>query len=48
MSQRMTSQHDLAVLIADLRRNHELCPKEIILQAADELDEYLVKLEEKL
>jgi hypothetical protein len=29
---------DLKALIEDLRLNHEYCPKEIILQAADELE----------
>jgi hypothetical protein len=28
----------LKVLIEDLRLNHEFCPKEVILQAADELE----------
>lgn len=29
---------NLKALIEDLRLNHEFCPKEIILQAADELE----------
>ena len=29
---------ELKALIEDLRLNHEFCPKEIILQAADELE----------
>ena len=32
------TQEALKVLIEDLRLNHEYCPKEIILQAADELE----------
>ena len=28
----------LKALIEDLRLNHEFCPKEVILQAADELE----------
>lgn len=32
------TQEALKALIADLRLNHEFCPKEIILQAADELE----------
>jgi hypothetical protein len=31
--------HDeIKALIEDLRMNHEFCPKEVILQAADELE----------
>ena len=33
----MTSEQ-LKDLIEDLRLNHEYCPKEVILQAADELE----------
>jgi hypothetical protein len=29
---------ELEALIEDLRLNHESCPKEVILQAADELE----------
>jgi hypothetical protein len=29
---------ELEALIEDLRLNHEYCPKEVILQAADELE----------
>jgi len=29
---------ELEALIEDLRLNHECCPKEVILQAADELE----------
>lgn len=29
---------ELKALIEDLRLNHEYCPKEVILQAADELE----------
>jgi len=32
------TQDELKALIEDLRLNHEYCPKEIILQAADELE----------
>ena len=32
------TQEALKELIADLRLNHEFCPKEVILQAADELE----------
>jgi len=32
------TQDELKVLIEDLRLNHEFCPKEVILQAADELE----------
>jgi cell division protein ZapA (FtsZ GTPase activity inhibitor) len=35
---------DLKALIEDLRLNHEYCPKEVILQAADELDKALKEL----
>jgi archaellum component FlaC len=34
----MTKQEMLKALIEDLRLNHEYCPKEGILQAADELE----------
>ena len=32
------TQNEIKALIEDLRLNHEFCPKEIILQAADELE----------
>jgi IS30 family transposase len=32
------TQDELKTLIEDLRLNHEFCPKEVILQAADELE----------
>ena len=32
------TQNEIKVLVEDLRLNHEFCPKEIILQAADELE----------
>lgn len=32
------TQDKLKTLIEDLRLNHEYCPKEVILQAADELE----------
>ena len=34
----MTKDEEIKVLIEDLRLNHEYCPKEVILQAADELE----------
>jgi hypothetical protein len=36
---------NLKALIEDLRLNHEFCPKEIILQAADELAGMQAKIE---
>ena len=35
---------DLKALIEDLRLNHEYCPKDVILQAADELEKALKEL----
>ena len=32
------TKDELKALIEDLRLNHEYCPKEVILQAADELE----------
>ena len=32
------TQPEVKALIEDLRLNHEYCPKEVILQAADELE----------
>jgi archaellum component FlaC len=32
------TQDEIKALIEDLRLNHEFCPKEVILQAADELE----------
>jgi hypothetical protein len=32
------TQDEIKELIEDLRLNHEFCPKEVILQAADELE----------
>jgi hypothetical protein len=32
------TQNEIKALIEDLRLNHEFCPKEVILQAADELE----------
>jgi hypothetical protein len=32
------TKDELKLLIEDLRLNHEYCPKEVILQAADELE----------
>jgi hypothetical protein len=37
------TQEGLRALIEDLRLNHEYCPKEIILQAADELEKALAQ-----
>lgn len=34
----MTKDEEIKALIEDLRLNHEYCPKEVILQAADELE----------
>ena len=34
----MTKDEELKALMEDLRLNHEYCPKEVILQAADELE----------
>lgn len=34
----MTKQEMLKALIEDLRLNHEFCPKDVILQAANELE----------
>ena len=32
------TQDEIKALVEDLRMNHEYCPKEVILQAADELE----------
>jgi hypothetical protein len=32
------TQDEIKALIEDLRLNHEFCPKDVILQAADELE----------
>jgi archaellum component FlaC len=32
------TKEEIKALIEDLRLNHEFCPKEVILQAADELE----------
>jgi archaellum component FlaC len=32
------TQDEIKTLIEDLRLNHEFCPKDVILQAADELE----------
>ncbi len=32
------TQDEIKALIEDLRLNHEFCPQEVILQAADELE----------
>ena len=42
------TQDEIKALIEDLRLNHEFCPKEVILQAADELARAIeAKLREK-
>jgi len=38
---------ELEALIEDLRLNHEYCPKEVILQAADELERLSQRTEQK-
>jgi hypothetical protein len=38
MTQDEIKELELEALIEDLRLNHESCPKEVILQAADELE----------
>jgi hypothetical protein len=38
------TQDEITALIEDLRLNHEFCPKEVILQAADELERMQVRL----
>jgi hypothetical protein len=40
------TQDEIKALIEDLRLNHEFCPKEVILQAADELERMQVRIEE--
>ena len=32
------TQDEIKALVEDFRLNHEFCPKEVILQAADELE----------
>jgi hypothetical protein len=32
------TQNEIKTLVEDLRLNHEFCPKEVILQAANELE----------
>jgi len=39
----MTKDEALKALIEDLRLNHEYCTKEVILQAADELEKALIQ-----
>ena len=41
--QKMTKDEALKTLIEDLRLNHEYCTKEVILQAADELEKALIQ-----
>jgi hypothetical protein len=38
------TQDEIKALIEDLRLNHEFCPKEVILQAADELERIQVRI----
>jgi hypothetical protein len=38
------TQDEIKALIEDLRLNHEYCPKEVILQAADELERMHVRI----
>jgi hypothetical protein len=40
------TQDEIKALIEDLRLNHEFCPKEVILQAADELERMQVRMRE--
>jgi hypothetical protein len=41
------TQDELKALIEDLRLNHEYCPKEVILQASDELERLAQRTEER-
>jgi BMFP domain-containing protein YqiC len=38
------TQDEIKALIEDLRLNHEFCPKEVILQAADELERMQIRI----
>jgi hypothetical protein len=38
------TQDEIKALIEDLRLNHEFCPKEVILQAADQLERMQVRI----
>jgi len=38
------TQDEIKALIEDLRLNHEFCPQEVILQAADELERMQVRI----
>lgn len=38
------TQDEIKALIEDLRLNHEFCPKEVILQAAAELERMQVRI----
>jgi hypothetical protein len=38
------TQDEIKALIEDLRLNHEFCPKEVILQAADQLERMQVSI----
>jgi hypothetical protein len=38
------TQDEIKALIEDLRLNHEFCPKEVILRAADELERMQVSI----
>jgi hypothetical protein len=39
------TQDEIKALIEDLRLNHEFCPQEVILQAADELERMQVRIQ---
>jgi hypothetical protein len=38
------TQDEIKALIEDLRLNHEFCPKEVILQAADQMERMHVRI----
>jgi hypothetical protein len=38
------TQDEIKALIEDLRLNHEYCPQEVILQAADQLERMQVRI----
>jgi hypothetical protein len=38
------TQDEIKALIEDLRLNHEFCPQEVILQAADQLERMQVRI----
>jgi hypothetical protein len=47
MTQNKIKVLELEALIEDLRLNHEYCPKEVILQAADELERLSQRTEQE-